>query len=64
MRQEHALFCEEFKRQFNGSNSSTNGGGVPITFIMKPTSKAQGKGIFLINKLSQVGGLTLPFLSS
>lgn len=40
--QEHALFVEEFKR-----NSSA-------TFIMKPASKAQGKGIFLINRLSQV----------
>lgn len=40
--QEHALFQEEFKR---------NSGGV---WIMKPVGKAQGKGIFLINKLSQI----------
>ena len=40
--QEHALFQEEFKR---------NNGGV---WIMKPVGKAQGKGIFLINKLSQI----------
>jgi tubulin polyglutamylase TTLL9 len=40
--QEHALFQEEFKR---------NPGGI---WIMKPVGKAQGKGIFLINKLSQI----------
>eukprot|EP00842_Homolaphlyctis_polyrhiza_P003895 jgi/Hompol1/4506/HPOL_003660-RA len=40
--QEHALFQEEFKR---------NSGGV---WIMKPVGKAQGKGIFLINKMSQI----------
>ncbi|KAJ3113915.1 putative tubulin polyglutamylase ttll9, partial [Physocladia obscura] len=40
--QEHALFQEEFKR---------NPGSV---WIMKPVGKAQGKGIFLINKLSQI----------
>jgi tubulin polyglutamylase TTLL9 len=39
--QEHALFQEEFKRH----------GGV---WIMKPVGKAQGKGIFLINKVSQI----------
>lgn len=42
--QEHALFQEEFKR---------NSGSV---WIMKPVGKAQGKGIFLINKLSQISG--------
>lgn len=41
--QEHALFQEEFKR---------NAG----IWIMKPVGKAQGKGIFLINKLSQIAG--------
>ncbi|KAJ3411995.1 putative tubulin polyglutamylase ttll9 [Chytridiales sp. JEL 0842] len=40
--QEHALFQEEFKR---------NPGSI---WIMKPVGKAQGKGIFLINKLSQI----------
>ncbi|KAJ1499896.1 putative tubulin polyglutamylase ttll9 [Coelomomyces lativittatus] len=42
--QEHALFQEEFKRH-------------PGTvWIMKPVGKAQGRGIFLINKMSQVNG--------
>ena len=40
--QEHALFQEEFKKN-NGS-----------VWIMKPVGKAQGRGIFLINKLSQI----------
>lgn len=39
---EYALFVEEFRRF------------PQATWIMKPTSKAQGKGIFLINKLSQL----------
>jgi tubulin polyglutamylase TTLL9 len=38
------MFVEEFKRS----------GG---TWIMKPIGRAQGQGIFLFNKLSQVGGL-------
>ena len=41
---EHALFSEEFKR--------TPG----AVWIMKPAGRAQGKGIFLINKLSQANG--------
>lgn len=41
--QEYAIFVEEFRKQ----RSNT-------TYILKPNSKAQGKGIFLINKLSQV----------
>lgn len=41
--QEHALFQEEFKK--------TQG-----TWIMKPVGRAQGKGIFLINKMSQISG--------
>ncbi|KAF5828673.1 tubulin tyrosine ligase [Dunaliella salina] len=40
--QDYALFVEEFRRQ------------PAATWIMKPSSKSQGKGIFLINKLSQV----------
>ena len=39
---EWGLFCEEFKR--------TPG----ATWIMKPIGRAQGKGIFLFNRLSQV----------
>ena len=39
---DYSLFVEEFRR-------------VPhATWIVKPTGKAQGKGIFLINKLAQV----------
>ncbi|TPX46495.1 hypothetical protein SeMB42_g03667 [Synchytrium endobioticum] len=45
---EHALFSEEFKR--------TPG----AVWIMKPAGRAQGKGIFLINKLSQVNGWKRP----
>ncbi len=40
---EYRMFVEEFKRS----------GGV---WIMKPIGKAQGQGIFLFNKLSQVRG--------
>lgn len=39
---DYSLFVEEFRRAPNS------------TWIMKPTGKAQGKGIFLINKLAQV----------
>lgn len=39
---DHPLFVEEFRRQ------------PQATWIMKPAGRAQGKGIFLINKLSQV----------
>jgi tubulin polyglutamylase TTLL1 len=39
---DYSLFVEEFRRS-------------PSTmWIMKPTSKAQGKGIFIINKLTQI----------
>lgn len=41
---EYRMFVEEFKRS----------GG---TWIMKPIGKAQGQGIFLFNKLSQVSGV-------
>jgi hypothetical protein len=37
------MFVEQFKQRESGS-----------TWIMKPQAGAQGKGIFLINKLSQV----------
>jgi tubulin polyglutamylase TTLL9 len=40
--QEYRMFVEEFKR-----NADT-------TWIMKPVGSAQGKGIFLINNLSQI----------
>jgi len=39
---DYGLFVEEFKQQ---------GGAI---WIMKPIGKAQGKGIFLFNKLSQI----------
>ncbi|GFH16853.1 uncharacterized protein HaLaN_13362, partial [Haematococcus lacustris] len=39
---DYALFVEEFKRQPD------------TTWIMKPSSKSQGKGIFLCRKLQQV----------
>lgn len=41
---EYALFVDEFKKQ------QTNG----AVWIMKPIGSAQGKGIFLVDKLSQV----------
>jgi len=40
---DYSLFLEEFKKRPTSS-----------MWIMKPSSKAQGKGIFLINKLSQI----------
>ncbi len=40
--QDYNLFVEEFRKQPN------------TTWIMKPTSRSQGKGIFLFTKLSQV----------
>lgn len=42
--QDYSLFVEEFRK-------------APVPWIMKPIAKAQGRGIFLINKLSQVGTL-------
>jgi len=39
---EYNIFVEEFKKYPNA------------TWIMKPTSRAQGKGIFLVNKLKQL----------
>ena len=44
MFQDYSLFVEEFRK-------------APVPWIMKPIAKAQGRGIFLINKLSQVGRL-------
>lgn len=39
---DYALFAEEFKRKPNS------------TWIMKPTSRSQGRGIFIFQKLSQI----------
>ena len=39
---DYTLFVEEFRRNPN------------ICWIMKPTSRSQGKGIFIINKLAQI----------
>lgn len=46
MLQDYSLFVEEFRK-------------APVPWIMKPIAKAQGRGIFLINKLSQVGMLDM-----
>lgn len=40
--QDYNMFVEEFKRTPNAM------------WIMKPTARAQGKGIFLVNKLVQL----------
>ncbi|KXZ54003.1 hypothetical protein GPECTOR_5g114 [Gonium pectorale] len=53
--QDYMLFAEEFRRclqQLGGSAHADGSGGA--TWIMKPSSRSQGKGIFLINKLSQI----------
>lgn len=39
---DYTIFVEEFKKNPN------------TTWIMKPTSRAQGQGIFLVNKLKQI----------
>ena len=39
---DYSIFVEEFKRNPN------------TTWIMKPNGKSQGKGIFLVNKISQI----------
>ncbi len=39
---DYTLFVEEFRRNPNAM------------WIMKPTARSQGKGIFLINKLAQI----------
>lgn len=40
--QDYTIFCDEFRRQ------------PELLWIMKPTARAQGKGIFLVNKLAQL----------
>jgi tubulin polyglutamylase TTLL9 len=45
---DYALFVEEFK-----TSMSRNGGGSQM-WIMKPTGKAQGRGIFLFTKLKEI----------
>ncbi len=39
---DYTLFVEEFRRYPNAM------------WIMKPTSRSQGKGVFIINKLAQI----------
>ena len=39
---DYSIFAEEFRRNQN------------VMWIMKPSGKAQGKGIFLVNKLNQL----------
>ena len=43
---EHSLFVEEFHRNPN------------ITWIVKPASRSQGKGIFLLRKIQQLKKIT------
>ena len=40
------IFADEFKRMQNGDGRNV--------WIMKPTARSQGKGIFLFNKLQQI----------
>lgn len=47
--QDYSLFVEEFRK-------------APVPWIMKPIGKAQGRGIFLMNKLSQVGMTPLSYV--
>jgi tubulin polyglutamylase TTLL1 len=49
---DYSLFVEEFRRNPN------------TVWIMKPTGKAQGKGIFIINKLSQIKKWSTPRVTS
>lgn len=44
---EYFIFADEFKK-YAAIDEKKN------VWIMKPTGKSQGKGIFLINKLSQI----------
>ena len=43
---EYALLVEEFKKAALDNKNAA--------WIMKPTSKSQGKGIFIFNKLTQI----------
>jgi tubulin polyglutamylase TTLL1 len=46
--QDYSLFAEEFRRSGGGS------------WIMKPTDSREGRGIFLVNKLSQIKKWSTP----
>ena len=49
---EYLLFTDTFKR--GGSGVGGGGGGMSNSWIMKPIGSSQGKGIFLIDKLTQI----------
>ncbi|XRA99197.1 tubulin polyglutamylase TTLL1 [Pycnococcus provasolii] len=52
---DYSLFVEEFKA--NSSRPSSASGGaknLPNTWIAKPTSRSQGRGIFLMHKFAQL----------
>jgi hypothetical protein len=51
---EYGLFLEEFKHGGGKASAAAAGNSSSSTWIMKPIGKAQGKGIFLFNKLSQI----------
>jgi hypothetical protein len=44
---EYVIFADEFKKMQSVLDSRN-------VWIMKPTSRSQGKGIFLFNKLAQI----------
>ena len=46
---EYLLFADAFKR-----NAATGGGAMSNSWIMKPVGSSQGKGIFLVDKLTQI----------
>ena len=53
---DYSLFVEEFRREELATGTDGDGAndkGKPM-WIMKPANRAQGKGIFIINKLQQI----------